>query len=125
MTDGNAEGRVLPPTVRGFIRQADSFFGWLRAELPEDRRKDPELEAAMERVKAHIAETGNLYEYGVCVHCGQPIHSPRGETWIHTPQPGWHDPDDERVGCRAASFSRLGHWDDDLDARWKATPARV
>ena len=112
---------TLPPTVRHFLDHADLAMAALRHELLGDR-EDAEFDAAVQRVRAQIVAARNMYDTGVCRNCHQPIHSPRGGSWRHTAQPGWHDPDAESVGCRAASFDRLGHWDNSLDQRWKARP---
>lgn len=67
-------------------------------------------------------------DHAICRHCHQPIIRHPGDTsWVHEPQPDWNNPTPGRlgnVGCRAASFNRLGDWDESLDRRWKAAPRR-
>ena len=58
-----------------------------------------------------------LVDRATCRHCGHPVYS-IGERWQHEGPSG-------NVGCRAASFDRLGTWDDTLDRGWKATPAQT
>ncbi len=48
------------------------------------------------------------------------IHKDPDE-WIHYNEPLHHS---RNVGCRAASFTRLGHYDNSLDGKWKASPDR-
>jgi hypothetical protein len=48
-----------------------------------------------------------LVEQAACRHCGYPVYN-IGERWQHEGSSG-------NVGCRAASFDRLGTWDDTLD----------
>lgn len=60
--------------------------------------------------------TFSALERTTCRHCGQPITRP-GRWWIHT--------DDSRSrGCRAASFTETGGWNDDLDRSWTAQPPK-
>ncbi|MFC9087017.1 hypothetical protein [Nocardiopsis dassonvillei] len=60
-------------------------------------------------------ETANAPKRSTCRRCGFPVQtlSPTGP---------WRHEDGLRAGCRAASFDRLGTWDDTLDRSWKATP---
>ena len=48
-----------------------------------------------------------------CQHCDQPIVR-ADDHWVHVAG--------ERRGCRAASRSRLGAWDEKLKGKWQATP---
>jgi hypothetical protein len=56
-----------------------------------------------------------------CKHCGELIVKSRDElaAWFHM-TPGASRLD---RGCRAASFTRDGTWDDALDRKWMARPA--
>jgi hypothetical protein len=63
-------------------------------------------------------------EYATCRNCGHPVSrraSGNFRRWLHG------DLALElygRAGCRAASFDRLGEWDDSLHRGWVAEPAR-
>jgi len=52
-----------------------------------------------------------------CRHCDLPIIQTGPRRWIH------RTPDGAVVGCRAASYTAAGGWNDDLARHWKARPA--
>jgi len=54
-------------------------------------------------------------ERGECRRCGDTIVRLGGNRWTHSVG---------KVGCRAASFDPGLGWDESLDPKWKASPAR-
>lgn len=55
----------------------------------------------------------------ICKRCGHPVMDPLNSgRWVHNTS-------SMDRGCRAASFSRDGRWDDSLDRHWVATPTVV
>lgn len=59
-----------------------------------------------------------LMEHAICRYCGHSVARVGTSLWRH----------DAAVpmsrGCRAASFDRDGHWDNELDRTWKAAPPK-
>lgn len=95
-----------------------------------DLRDDPEcadlpeysiemMQMALDAITAHCPKN-------TCRHCGHPIigwPSYRGTAWNHVH--GFAIRGSGTVGCRAASFNRLGTWDDSLPRHWVAEPERA
>jgi hypothetical protein len=54
-----------------------------------------------------------------CLTCQKAVAQQADGRWAHRVGGKWSN-----IGCRAASFDRLGTWDDDLDRGAKAKPSR-
>lgn len=87
-------------------------------EFAEDTlRKRPDMSGAelLDELRAMRLIFDRGVERAMCRHCGHPIYN-LGSRWQHEGESG-------NVGCRAASYDRLGTWDEALDQGWKASPA--
>lgn len=79
-------------------------------------RVTPELRAAFDQFVAVAEEETAVQDQDDCRRCGHRIVK-RGGRWVHSTTGG------ER-GCRAASWSRDGTWDNQMDRNWYATPTK-
>lgn len=82
-------------------------------------REHPDMSGAelLDKLRGMRSALEGSAERATCRHCGHPIYS-LGDRWQHEGESG-------NVGCRAASFDRLGTWDDSLDKAWKASPRKT
>ncbi|GIG59262.1 hypothetical protein Lfu02_36340 [Longispora fulva] len=70
-----------------------------------------------ERLAAVLAHLEAEEEHRTC-RCGRAIVMPVGATqWVH-------DTRDRERGCRAATFTSSGGWDDSNPRSWTAKPAK-
>lgn len=118
---------VLNPVVRDAVAtglHAWSNFHWcgparayfaFQAKLIPDYWESAELLSDYVDDWPLLAERDDGYER-TCRRCGRRIVNP-GAGWTHL------GADNTLVvGCRAASFTSEGGWDDTLDRRWHAAP---
>ena len=78
--------------------------------------------SASEQFKAMLEQSKTeAPAFATCRHCQATLIriNKDPEKWIHYSEPLHYT---GNVGCRAASFTRLGHYDNSLDGKLKASP---
>jgi hypothetical protein len=100
--------------MHGF-RELDAVIEYADGAL----REHPEMSATelLGELRALRSRLERGVEHATCRHCGHPIYY-LGGRWQHGGESG-------NVSCRAASYDRLGTWDDALNRSWRASPAKT